>query len=129
MIGAKTKIGPLVGKARFVFYLNIEAGQLGLIAAMLVDRPVRGRFIDLENEHGFVWPFATGDEGIVGGRGDKDIGEHLHAVRALAVAHAEAGGDVYPFSIALGSDQLAVFCELGSSGLRLGFGFGENQAR
>ena len=63
-----------------------------------------------ENEHGFVGPGSGGEEGFVGLGIDEDVVEHVVIGRLLggAVAHVEAGGEVDPVAVVLGTLELGV---------------------
>src|SRR5258707_665185 len=75
---------------------------------MLVDRAARRRPIDLEDEHGLVQPLAVGHKVVIRGGRYENIGEHLHPVRTLAVAHTVSRRDVHPFSIPFWPQQFSV---------------------
>src|SRR6266478_2212333 len=79
----ETEISPLVREAFLIFDFHVEAHEVALITAVLVDRTLRSRTVQLQDEQGFVRPVAMGEIVVVGGRIDEDVCEHHHAVVGL----------------------------------------------
>src|SRR6266403_82088 len=111
--GIETEVGPLVREALFIFDFRVEAHEVGLITAVLVDRALRSRTVELQDEDSLVRPVPMREIVAVGRRIDEHVCEHHHAVVGLLrIAHAIAGRGVYPAPVTLRPHQLAVRSEL-----------------
>src|SRR5260370_22160345 len=93
----ETKIGPLVREAFFIFDFHVEANEVGLITAVLVDRALRSRAVKLQHKGILVWPVPMGERVVVGLRIDEDVGEHHNAIVSLfGIANATPAGELTP---------------------------------
>src|ERR1700730_5305916 len=84
------EVGPLVSEAFFIFDFDVQAHEVFLIVAVLVDRALRGRAVDLEYKDGLVRPGPASQVVVVGSRVHKNVREHLHSVASLlGITHAQ----------------------------------------
>src|ERR1700730_6370620 len=87
----KIEVRPFIREARLLFYLDVQPHKFSLIAAMLVDGALRGGTIFLKNKDGFVRPLAVRFVIVIRRWINEHVGDRLHAVGLLRIAHAESG--------------------------------------
>src|SRR6185312_181506 len=119
-ISVETEVCPLVGKARFVFYLNSHAHALSLEAAAVVDRAFRFRSAVFNDEHRVVWPLAALQKLVIGPLRHKNIGKHGMVCALWAVAHAQPGRKEDPLPVIGGRYEFIFGGELRMIGRRFG---------
>jgi hypothetical protein len=114
----ETEVSPLIREAGFILHFDVQAHEQLLIAPFLVDRAVRAGTVNLQNEHGFVWPLAIGLEVVIRLGSDEHVRKGGRAISSCvrAVAHTETGGYVDPSAIVCRTDKFAVRSKLRGRG-------------